>query len=394
MNIFSRILQTPIPDTIRIIADHPLFFREIDIKIAYLNCLSLIITADFNEHPAEIEYLNLLIRSLNIPEDKMNYLMEFARTKDQETLEDSVQILKNSNMINPLLLDMVIMSYRDNNLTSEEISLISSLLMKWDKPSVALDIMKNIYQLLLAGDADSIEALFETNQLISREDIDHAVMYYDLPSLVERHRVKQAELKTIAETNSAEEKKKASENQKTARGCINLPSVLSGGYYRDVEINEANVSKGTGSITFENCLITKCTISIDFKEHLISFINCEIVDSVIRSGRFGTMNIDKSIFTRTKLNKLIHPGDSIKITNSVFTDGKSIKSCSSGYKSCVTIAAISDESLIEINNNKFIFTNKGGYYTYAVIINRHKRAPEVSMKNNTYNNCEDLLIHK
>jgi uncharacterized tellurite resistance protein B-like protein len=105
--------------------NHPCIELDEDVKIQYLNALALITNADSDICDREIEYLKVFIDSFGLSADMLDIFIEFAKNPDEKIVLKMMQTLNTKDIKYNLLVDCIMMGYRDENYCDNEKAMIN-----------------------------------------------------------------------------------------------------------------------------------------------------------------------------------------------------------------------------------------------------------------------------
>jgi len=127
-------------------------------KTAYLHAIASLATADRSASPEEIEYLTLLSQKAQLTPQEQNEVLSAAKTANDTSLTQSLNVLKNSDLRFSLVADLIQFANSDNNYSAEEkksVERIASYLNVSEEQYSALNQFVNETQHQAAGQEPS-----------------------------------------------------------------------------------------------------------------------------------------------------------------------------------------------------------------------------------------------
>ncbi len=104
---------------------HPARQLDLEQKFHYLNGLALVMLEDEKIEESEKEYLKTLLTSLDISEEHLDNLIEFAQSPSDEALKDMLKAIEEMKELKYVfLLDALVLANYDGNLDEDEKGLI------------------------------------------------------------------------------------------------------------------------------------------------------------------------------------------------------------------------------------------------------------------------------
>ncbi len=168
-------------EQIKIIKNHPLAKENFEVQIAYLDGIALMMNEDSDINEKELDFLKLMIRSLNINEAACNDFIAFAENPDDERVMDSFKILQDTpNMKLLFMIDSIIMANKDNIVKKEEGNLIDKYakLLNIDSDT-KLDLQIIVNNLIKKNGAE-LAKIIEDCKSISKNDIQFLISFFDV----------------------------------------------------------------------------------------------------------------------------------------------------------------------------------------------------------------------
>ncbi len=121
---------------------HPARQLDLEQKFHYLNGLALVMLADEKIEESEKEYLKTLLTSLDISEEHLDNLIEFAQNPSDEALKDMLKAIEEMKELKYVfLLDALVLANYDGDLDEEEKGLIEEF-------AKLLKIKKDVFEKL------------------------------------------------------------------------------------------------------------------------------------------------------------------------------------------------------------------------------------------------------
>jgi len=182
LDIVEKSLENPLS-----FDNHPAKALSFEERILYLNGLALVINVDDEIHQSELDYLKLMIRSLDIDLSTFDDFVEFAKAPDIKTLEAFWASFKRRPIAQVFLFDALMMAFIDYKEHENEKLLLNKF---GDGLEITKATQEDIYDLfchIKHKDWD-ISSLYFSSHLLNPDHFKHLLDYYevDLSELLER----------------------------------------------------------------------------------------------------------------------------------------------------------------------------------------------------------------
>jgi hypothetical protein len=166
---------------------HPCRNLDDEIKIHYLNAISLVMNADENITDKQIEYLEILLVSFGFEKDMKDVFVEFAKNPNEDSILEMMSIFDNKDIKYNLIVDCMMMASRDDNILNEEEEAIITEYFEMFKitPDEEAKDLKYIYEMFNKQDGNALYRYFGKQDkydtfLIKKELFDYLLDYYKI----------------------------------------------------------------------------------------------------------------------------------------------------------------------------------------------------------------------
>ena len=143
--------------------NHPAKELSEENKIKYLNGLALLMNVDGEISTDEKEYIGTLIRTFQLPAERMEELVTFAENPNDEAVQDLVDSIKSKAIKNIFLVDCLILAYKDSVIHEKERELIDKFFNLFEIKDRIKDHIYYVHNLIKEQDEkwqfDSLQAV-------------------------------------------------------------------------------------------------------------------------------------------------------------------------------------------------------------------------------------------
>ena len=157
--------------------NHPCIKLDENVKIQYLNALALITNADGNICPKEIEYLKVFIDSFGLSQDMLDIFIEFGKSPDEKTMLKMMQTLNTKDIKYNLLVDCMMMAYRDENYCDDECAMINQYFTMFKIGDCEVADLEDIFDIFYTQDKSALDKYYGD---VDIELFDYLIEYYQL----------------------------------------------------------------------------------------------------------------------------------------------------------------------------------------------------------------------
>ncbi|GLQ30366.1 hypothetical protein [Litoribrevibacter albus] len=167
--------------------NHPAKALSFEERILYLNGLALVINVDDEIHQSELDYLKVMIRSLDIDISTYDDFVDFAKAPDLKTLEAFWASFKRRPIAQVFLFDALMMAFIDDKEHENEKLLLSKF---GDGLEITKATQEDIYDLFchIKHKDWELSSLYFSSHLLNPDHFKHLLDYYevDLSELLDR----------------------------------------------------------------------------------------------------------------------------------------------------------------------------------------------------------------
>jgi len=157
--------------------NHPCIELDEDVKIQYLNALALITNADSDICDREIEYLKVFIDSFGLSADMLDIFIEFAKNPDEKIVLKMMQTLNTKDIKYNLLVDCIMMGYRDENYCDNEKAMINQYFKMFKISDYEITSLKDIFDIFYNQDKSALDEYYGD---VDINLFDYLIEYYQL----------------------------------------------------------------------------------------------------------------------------------------------------------------------------------------------------------------------
>jgi len=156
---------------------HPAADFSMEEQLLYLNGLALVMNADGDIDAREVEYLRILIKSMNLDQTILDDMTTFAQKPDKDTVQAFFLAFRRKPVAQLFLFDALMMSRRDEQVHEREKAVV-------DKIAEHLEILKgtqqDIYDLFCHIKHKNWQesALYFSSHLLNPEHFKHLLSYH------------------------------------------------------------------------------------------------------------------------------------------------------------------------------------------------------------------------
>ncbi|MEY8193699.1 MAG: TerB family tellurite resistance protein [Cycloclasticus sp.] len=156
---------------------HPAADFSMEEQLLYLNGLALVMNADGDIDAREVEYLRILIKSMNLDQTILDDMTAFAQKPDKDTVQAFFLAFRRKPVAQLFLFDALMMSRRDEQVHEREKAVI-------DKIAEQLEILKgtqqDVFDLFchIRHKNWQESALYFSSHLLNPEHFKHLLSYH------------------------------------------------------------------------------------------------------------------------------------------------------------------------------------------------------------------------
>ncbi len=161
---------------------HPATKLDIEQKTLYLNGLALLMNVDEEMHEKEKEYLTILIRTFDLPDEKLNELIQFAKKPSKKAVLEIFDSFKEKDIKYVFMFDALMLAHKDENFNPKEQKLIDSYFESLKISPREKEQVKFVYEKIIAQDKEALFRFFMQKDAIKRELYEYLLEYYGLGS--------------------------------------------------------------------------------------------------------------------------------------------------------------------------------------------------------------------
>jgi len=175
-------------------SQHPVKAMDAEFQSAYLYAMAIVMDADEQINGSELDNIKRLLIAFEMPEEKLEDLIAFGKTNDEEALRDILIVLQGSESLRYVfLLDCLSLAYADSELHKEETNTIK-VYSEFIKVSQAqLAIIEHLEKIVRTKDYKALYRFF-----LQKYDLDISIFKYLLDFYkIDIEQVKQEEKKRL-----------------------------------------------------------------------------------------------------------------------------------------------------------------------------------------------------
>ena len=161
---------------------HPATQLDIEQKTLYLNGLALLMNVDEEMHEKEKEYLTILIRTFDLPDEKLNELIQFAKNPSKKAILEIFDSFKEKDIKYVFMFDALMLAHKDENFNPKEQKLIDDYFEALKISPREKEQVQFVYEKIIAQDKEALFRFFMQKDAIKRELYEYLLEYYGLGS--------------------------------------------------------------------------------------------------------------------------------------------------------------------------------------------------------------------
>ena len=164
---------------------HPIAKLDDEMKIHYLNGLSLVAIADGSIHEKEKEYLTLLINSFGLSDEILDSFIEFAQNPDEKAILEMMKAFTNRDIKYNFIIDAMNIAYIDEEYHENEKAVIQHYFEMFKFREDEIKDLKDIYDMFKKQDGNRLLRYFGKQDkydtyLIKKELFEYLLDYYNI----------------------------------------------------------------------------------------------------------------------------------------------------------------------------------------------------------------------
>ena len=163
-----------------ILTNHPCKDLKLEEKIHYLNGLSLIINEDGVVDTKEMEYLTILLNSLDLSDICINDILEYAKDPDESSIMEMLEVLKDEKVRYVFLFDSIVLACIDGDFHIDEKNIILQYASMIGVSLKCVEELESVYQLIKNKDKSAIDDFIYTSDNLKDEYINYLYDFYEV----------------------------------------------------------------------------------------------------------------------------------------------------------------------------------------------------------------------
>ncbi len=339
---------------------HFAYFAEIELKIAYMNCLVLLAGQSGLTETDRFKYITLLNTSLNMPDEKMVYFIGFSEHPDSEILAESQKHLSQSEVKIPFILDaMEMLNEKDVH------SILSEYYALFSIDSMLADKIHSLITALRHRNLEEVNDVLWYDDRLKTKYFYHLILHYGL----EKYFVA------------------PDRDEMSISGRVS-------GFIQNRLISEIDIESLSGDLFFDNCVFfNEFSLDISETSFNVTLQNCRCINGSIDFFEYlGKIIIKNCIFENIEFSFELEKRASCKIEGCRFIDCRSITPLGDEPQAAVCFICENDKVAIDIKSSLFEFQSANTLEKYGVIVWYPERTPIFHFENNTLQNCKAYLM--
>ena len=159
---------------------HPCRELEEEMKMHYLNGLSLVMNVDADIHAKETEYLSILINSFGLNEDLLDTFIAFAKNPDEKSVLDMMQAFATKTIKYNFMIDAMMIAIVDGKFVDEEHTLIGEYLQMFKMTETESENLRALYKMFHTQDGNGLYRYFRSSEKMFVDNFQYLIDYYKI----------------------------------------------------------------------------------------------------------------------------------------------------------------------------------------------------------------------
>ncbi|SFV74735.1 hypothetical protein MNB_SM-3-1450 [hydrothermal vent metagenome] len=160
--------------------NHPASKLDEETRINYLRGIALIANEDNDISKNEIEYLDILIKSLHLSHQQIKDILHFVKHPKAKSVYEIILTFQSNPVKYNFLLDSLAIADVDGHLDDEEEDLIEEYVSLLQITPQESEELYQIFHYLKKKEAEKLVELFAKSQFFKEEDFEYLINYYKL----------------------------------------------------------------------------------------------------------------------------------------------------------------------------------------------------------------------
>ena len=166
---------------------HPCKELSEDMKVHYLNALSLIMNADDDISEKELEYIKILISSFDLEENRVEEFIEFAKNPTEDAILGMINAFPDSDIKYNLIIDAMMIASRDGNFDETEQEAIEQYFEMFKISPKEKDELNKVFEIFMAQDGNALFRYFRRGGYLKEELFSYLIEYYKLEAELDEY---------------------------------------------------------------------------------------------------------------------------------------------------------------------------------------------------------------
>jgi len=159
---------------------HPCNELNEEMKVHYLNALSLIMNANGEIDEKELEYLEILLLSFGFSKEKKEEFVAFAKAPDEDAVLAMIEAFPDRDIKYNLIMDAMIMASKDGNFSEIKKATIEQYYEMFKFTEQEPKELENLFEMFLAQDGNGLFRYFKHGGYLKQELFDYLLEYYKI----------------------------------------------------------------------------------------------------------------------------------------------------------------------------------------------------------------------
>jgi len=161
---------------------HPVAKLDDEIKIHYLNGLSLIMIADENIKDEEKEYLSILINSFGLSDELLDSFIEFAKNPDEKAILEMMKAFMNKEIKYNFMIDAMMIANKDGEYHENEKAVIDNYFEMFKITEDEKKDLIKIFEMFHKQDGNGLFLYFKktNNRYMDEKLFEYLFKYYNI----------------------------------------------------------------------------------------------------------------------------------------------------------------------------------------------------------------------
>jgi len=159
---------------------HPCKDLDLEIKIHYLNGLSLIMNEDGDMDEKEKEYISILINSFDLPKEQLDEFIEFAQNPDEDSIYDMMSAFSSKDIKYNFMVDCIMLAMRDGEFCEKEEAIIEQYFEMFKISEKEAQDLSYIFEMFHTQNGNALYRYFKRNEYLKIELFQYLLDYYKI----------------------------------------------------------------------------------------------------------------------------------------------------------------------------------------------------------------------